>query len=977
MRRWRSLLERWCRVSGAAATEATLDFDPTISTGAHSDTTWPLLERDRELERIEAALASARDGTGVAVIVEGSAGIGKTALLANASARATASGMPVLAARGIELEVGYPFGLVRRCFEPALRGAERRERERVLSGAARLAAPAVTDAPGEPSVASFAVLHGLYWLAANLADQRPLLIAIDDAHWADEPSLRFIAHLLGRIESLPAAVIVATRSVGPAAGQPEPLLELLADRHHELLSPAPLGESAVAQLLGRGEPDTVDEQFARACHHASGGNPFLLSELERALRDEEVPFTAAAAKRVGEVTPPQVARATRARLARLGPAARALARAAVALGDDSPLELASELAELDRLTAMAAADELAAAGLVESGRLMRFRHPLLRSAVAGSLTLAESDEAQLAAAQLLRARRAPPERIAVHLLATTPTGDPMDLETLRTAATRAVARGAPEGAIPMLRRALEEPVGDEERAELLLELGRAQLAAGHLTAAVEHLEAVVRSAHDVRLRARALVPLLQNVSARNSDDFDAQLTFVEPTLEEIAPHDRELWLRLQAYPVLRPDSGVRIDQAQLDKLSSLAGDTPGEAVALAHSIFRRIKLGVSANEIADMAQRAARQLDALVEDGSSAIAFSAVILGLRWSDRLDLAERLLDRAVETARRRGSMLDFANSLDLRSELYVRRGMLREAEADARDSLATEIEKSWLFARGVKPLLQSLARQGRTDEAEQIIEREFGELTLAHVPPMIGLVYAQAEVLAAAGKHAAALAAFNDAVKRGEKWGGASPSQVGDILIAARSHHALGDRETARARIVEADELARQWGTPGMLGEVTHAKAMLDTDVNRLTVLCNAVSLLARSPARLELARALVDFGAALRRAGRRRDSRSPLRQAYELARDCGAAPLATTARQELAASGVRVRRERLTGAQSLTPSERRIAHMVVDGGSNAEIAQALFVTVKTVEMHLTNIYRKLNISGRAELAHALTEPAPHP
>jgi DNA-binding CsgD family transcriptional regulator len=324
-----------------------------------------------------------------------------------------------------------------------------------------------------------------------------------------------------------------------------------------------------------------------------------------------------------------------------------------------------------------------------------------------------------------------------------------------------------------------------------------------------------------------------------------------------------------------------------------------------------------------------------------------------------------------------MLDFANSLDLRSELYVRRGMLREAEADARDSLATEIEKSWLFARGVKPLLQSLARQGRTDEAEQIIEREFGELTLAHVPPMIGLVYAQAEVLAAAGKHAAALAAFNDAVKRGEKWGGASPSQVGDILIAARSHHALGDRETARARIVEADELARQWGTPGMLGEVTHAKAMLDTDVNRLTVLCKAVSLLARSPARLELARALVDFGAALRRAGRRRDSRSPLRQAYELARDCGAAPLATTARQELAASGVRVRRERLTGAQSLTPSERRIAHMVVDGGSNAEIAQALFVTVKTVEMHLTNIYRKLNISGRAELAHALTEPAPHP
>ena len=907
--------------------------------------------------------------------VEGSAGIGKTALLASAYERAAGAGMLVLAGRGIELEAGYPFGVVRQCFEPTLRAAERRDRERLLSGAARLAAPAVLDAPGEPSAALFGVLHGLYWLAANLAERQPLLIAIDDAHWADEPSLRFIAHLLGRIESLPTALIVATRPVGPAVGEPGPLVELLADQHHELLSPAPLGESAVAELLRRSEPEAVDEQFARACHHASGGNPFLLTELERTLREEHVPFTAAGAERVGAVTPPQVARAIRARLTRLAPQARALARAAVVLGDDSPVELVSELAALDRPAATAAADELVDAGLVEPGRLIRFRHPLLRSAVAGSLTLAQSEESHLAAARLLRARRAPPERVAVHLLATAPTGESADLQTLRDAATRATQRGAPEGAIPLLLRALEEPVDDDLRAELLLELGRAQLAAGQLVAAVEHLDAVVRSTSDAELRARALVPLMQNVSARNPDDFVLQLRLIPPILEEIGSRDRELWLRLQAYPVLRPDSDVRLDPARVDELSSLAGDTPGEAIALGHSIFRRIKLGAGADEIAGMAERAARQLDALVEDGSSAIAFSAVILGLRWSDRLDLAERLLERAITIARRRGSMLDFANSLDLRAELYLRRGLLREAEADARDSLATEIEKSWLFARGVKPLLQSLAGQGRTSEAEQIIRREFGELPLADVPPMIGLVYARAEVLAAAGKHTAALEAFEDAVRRGEKWGGASPSQIGDILIAAHCHHALGDQRTAHERVAEAAALSRRWGTPGVLGEVRHAVAMLEVGDVQLEMLREAAALLERSPARLELARALVDLGGALRRAGHRRDSRDPLREGYELARDCGAGPLATTARQELAASGVRVRRERLTGAQSLTPSERRIAQMAVDGGSNAEIAQALFVTVKTVEMHLTNIYRKLDIGGRVELPVALNEPAP--
>lgn len=928
----------------------------------------PLLERDEELTRIEAALSSAREGTGAAVIIEGSVGIGKTALLDSARATAAASGMHVVAARGTELESKYPFGLVRQCFEPTLRSATRRDREHLLSGAAGLAAPAVIDAPSDRAAASFGVLHGLYWLAANLAERRPLVIAIDDAHWADEASLRFIAYLCGRIESLPATVIAATRPAASPIYGASPLSELLADRRHELLTPSPLANGAVRELLGRDTGEAVDETFVRACHDASGGNPFLMTELKRALQEEQVPFTQAGAKRVREVTPPQVARSVRARLGQLGPAARALARAAVVVDDGASLDLAAELAGLDRSAAAAAMDELDLAGLVVRGQAIQFRHPLLRSAVAGTLTLAEASESHLAAAQLLRARGAPPERAAVHLLATTPTGEQVDMQTLETAAARAVERGAPEGAVPLLRRALEEPLAEEQRAALLLQLGRALLAAGKLDEAVEHLAVVLRSSPT--LRAQALIPLLQNVSSRNAEEVASQSQLVEKTIAEIDQDDRELWLRLQAHRAIRPE---RFDPGQLEALASLPGDTAGEAVALAHTIFRRIKLGASADEIAETATRAARQIDALVEDGSSAIAFSAVILGLRWSDRLDLAERLLDRTIAIARRRGSMLDFANTLDLRSELFVRRGLLREAEADARDSLAIDIERSWLFARGVKPLLQSLAGQGRWREAEDIMKREFGDVPLADVPPMIGLVYARAEVLAAAGKHAAALEAFAEAVKRGERWGGASPSQIGDILVAVRSYHALGETQAAQDLIERAATLAVQWGTPGALGEVMHAKGVLADPGDRVSVLREAVGLLERSPACLELARALVSLGGALRRGGHRSDSRDPLRRAYQLACDCGAEPLATVAREELAASGVRVRRAPASGAQSLTPSERRIAEMAANGNSNAEIAQALFVTLKTVEMHLTNIYRKLDITGRAGLRSALTEP----
>ena len=427
-----------------------------------------LLQREHELARIEGWLDTACGGTGSALAIEGEAGIGKTALLDLARAAARERGMRVLAARATELERDYPFNLVRQCLEGVLDAADAATREELLAGAAALAEPVLVDRRGHEGAEAFGALHGLFWLVANLARRQPLLLAFDDLHWADEPSLRFAAYLVRRVDALPVALALATRPPSTCERNAGMLAEVLADPGLDVLTPTPLESAAVAELLRDAADGPVDDRFAHACRLACGGNPFLLSELVAALRAERVPFTAGGAARVGEITPPQVARVARARLARLDPTARAVARAVAVLGDDAPFELARALADVDRAAAAAGADQLAAAGLFDSGRVLRFRHPLLHSAVAATLTLADRERGHRTAAELLRARGAPAERVAVHVLATAPSGDASDQAALREAATRTIERGAPSAAVPLFLRLLEEPLDVPERAAVLV-----------------------------------------------------------------------------------------------------------------------------------------------------------------------------------------------------------------------------------------------------------------------------------------------------------------------------------------------------------------------------------------------------------------------------------------------------------------------------------------------------------------------------
>src|SRR3954466_2349129 len=388
-----------------------------------------LLERERELRCIGAAIAAAREGSGRSVVVEGPAGIGKSAVLAAARMASEDAATRFLRARGAELERDFAFGVVRQLFEPMLHEASAAERADLLQGPARLAARVLGlpgaleegEAPAAAPDASFAVLHGLYWLCANLAANQLVVLSVDDAHWADASSLRFLAFLMPRLQELRIALLVAAR---PEAEVEEAhlLATLPADPHADVVHPAPLSVGAVGRLVEAHLDAAPEEAFTAACHRATGGVPFLVRELVEAVGREGMTPDARTAARVEGVGASTARRWIQLRLGRLPAPAARLARA-VAVLERAQLPRAAALAELDPAQAAEAADALVAAGILEPERPQAFIHPLVRAGVYEELGGADRSHAHRRAAELMDDDPAGEERAAEHLLATEPAGD--------------------------------------------------------------------------------------------------------------------------------------------------------------------------------------------------------------------------------------------------------------------------------------------------------------------------------------------------------------------------------------------------------------------------------------------------------------------------------------------------------------------------------------------------------------------------
>jgi hypothetical protein len=448
-----------------------------------------LLERDGDLSALASVAEAAGGGNGQFVVIEGRAGV---------------TGLRVLGARCSELEQDFAFGVVRQLFEPLLTAGAGEATAPLFTGAAGLAAPlfdpsaiAATEQSGDTS---FAILHGLYWLAANAALSTPTALLLDDVHWCDRPSLRWLLHLVPRLDGSPLLLAVATRP--PLQARESALLtELIADPAALLVRPSTLGAESVASLAREALGSEPDEGFRAACSGATGGNPLLLRALLDALAADGVSPSAANAPPVEAIGPEPVARMVSRRLSGLSSDANALVRAVAVLDHAADPKLASELAGIDEDAAGAAITTLADAEILHGEPRLEFAHPIIRTSVYEQLGATERTAAHRRAAALLIAARAEPEQAAAHLLAVAPEGDPAMVVALRSAAERALARGAATTAIAYLRRALSEAGESAVRGTVLAELGMAERGAD-LAAAAAHLREAVELSADAETRAQ-------------------------------------------------------------------------------------------------------------------------------------------------------------------------------------------------------------------------------------------------------------------------------------------------------------------------------------------------------------------------------------------------------------------------------------------------------------------------------------------
>jgi DNA-binding CsgD family transcriptional regulator len=934
-----------------------------------------LLERETELAALQSFVESGKRG-GLLLAIEGPPGIGKTALMAEAKSRAHEASMQVLGARGSELERSFSFGVVRQLFEPLL-ASPSDERTELISGAAALAEPlfepeGLVVETGTDS--SLATLHGLYWLAANLAARRPLLLAIDDLHWCDLPSLRWLAYLLPRMEGLALSVVVGLRPAEPGE-DPALLDQIVSDPLATVIRPTPLSTEATARFLRDALSAEVEDAFCAACEEETGGNPLLLRELVHAIAveglaptDANVPHLRALKARAGS-------RAVSLRLSRLPREATALAQAVAVLGDDVDPHQAAQLAGLDEQAASEAAAALVRVDVLRPQQPFNFVHPLIRAFVYEALTPVGRDGLHERGAELLAAAGAEPERVSAQLLRSPAAGNSEVVATLREAARRAGTRGASESAVAYLRRALAEPPGDAERAEVLVELGSAEVRVSG-EAAVEHLQAARELIDDPIRKAEIALLLGRQLYLLRGEESDAVLT---DALADLGGADPELERLLQAGLITNDMFAPALHHHALELLEQVrrrpAADTLGEKVLLSLLAHHDARAGRPAAEVIPVARRAFAA-GTLVREDASGTAFIPPVFVLAMAD-LDEALVIFEDALAEARRRGSTLAFAAAKVFRLPLLVWRGDLGEAVAEAREAL--DLGRAWgptarFYGHASAFLADALMEQGKLDDATAALASIAFHESRLDSERVLFLRDSSARLRILRGDLAGGAGQLLEAGRRFDDVGSRNPAFIAWRSPAALALFQLGREDEARRLATEELELARTWGAPRALAAALRVAGLVEGGAPGLARLEEAVQTVERSPAKLEHAKARTELGAALRRGNRRAEAREHLRQAVELATLCGASSLAARAERELLATGARPRRVALSGVASLTPSERRVAEMAAEGPTNREIAQALFVTQRTVEVHLTSIYRKLAISSRSQLAAALAQPA---
>lgn len=663
-------------------------------------------------------LGQVRSGTGAVIVVEGPAGIGKSSLLAAAGTGAAAAGLRVLPAWGGPLERDAGWGIARQLFAPL---RESGEWDTLAVGAAAPARRALDDEGATQAPAGDAMqasAHGLTWLTCGLAARAATLLLVDDVHWADAPSLRWLGQLTRRMSGLPLGILCAVRSGEPPA-EPDLLAELLAAAGAPV-RPAPLGPEAVRSIVLDRLP-TAGPAFTRACHGATAGNPFLLGALLDHLAAERVEPSEEVAAGLSDFGPDQVARAVDRQLARLPDGTADLARAFAVLGRGAPLRQARDLTGLDHPRALRLADRLRSAGLLEETiEGYALVHPLVAAALYNGLPPGERALWHGRAARMLVTERAGPETVALHLLRTEPAGEPGTVEALSTASDRAWHRGAPQNAATFLLRALAEgAIEAYAEADLLCRLGlvtaeqvkpesypllaravdcatdpdqRAAitLAGARALGMAGFHDDALRLCHQILEPGPALGPASPPVGSASPAVGPASPA-VDPVIPAAGPASPAVGpASLAAGPASPADPAV-LDRIEAELVCSAWLDATTEADARARTLRHpwpgaSPMWGVHHGHLSIAEARPAAETAAILSSVLDADIDSLLATVLKFAlvaaEELDIVRALCDGLIDQVRPRGWMTALAHGSFLRAHALVPAGRVRDAVPDAR-------------------------------------------------------------------------------------------------------------------------------------------------------------------------------------------------------------------------------------------------------------------------------------------------------
>ncbi|MER6456761.1 AAA family ATPase [Streptomyces sp900105245] len=879
-----------------------------------------LWEREAEIDTVAEALdllCADQSSAGGLLVFRGEAGLGKTALLAETRRIAERRGCTVWTARGAETLRSVPFNVVRQLLQPALLSLMPEEAREYLGDWYDIAGPALGIAdPGEGNPDPQYVCDGLVAAVRRLARREwPLVLLVDDAHWADQETLRWLAAFAECVRDVSVLVVVARRP-GEVSGDSARHLEAVAAAAaRPVTNLSALTPAAIAGLTRATVGRHADDAFCREVWAVTAGNLYDTVELLAKVRDSELQPVEAGAGELRALNRSARGGGLVDRLKGLGLEATRFAWAAAILGTGITVDMVARLATMDEDIARHCAELLCSARILtapapESGTEreeggLEFVHPLIATAVYNSIPPGVCTAMHGVAAQIITELGRGAAEAARHLLKVHPDDDEELVEQLREAARENLAVGAPDAARRCLERALEEPPRPEVHAHVLYELGCATL----LTApavTIDHLQSALGTPGlDGDDRVDAVVRLSQ--ALLHNDQLEEAVRTVEA---EASRHDAgPARMRLQAFQYMWENiHGETVAPARSRSLAELARTCSGrdnaERALLILRGFDAMTHGESAAGVLELCDRAlvnGRLAPGLGWTDPEWGMELLMMLGsaYAYADRLDRAESLFAEARRVytgAGWRGGHLSLANAfLGL---AYRRQGRLKDAESTLREGLvlAERVGRGLpLYWSSTCGLVDTLLARGRIDEAWAIAEQYgFGPpYPSTIVLPDIRSV--RGRLLLAVGRTEEGVNELEAAEKTAVSRGGHNPVLAPWSIELAK---ALADEDPARAAQLAADarRQAERFGTDTAIGEALRCAAALASGPRAVALAAQAVTYLEASPCQYEHAAARVEYGIAAR-------SVAELERGLDLARACGADGLVTQAQQALEAGRV--------------------------------------------------------------------------